>query len=128
MQTGVLRVLRATAAYLWRHRELRRAVQKGLEPQLVRKAVLPDHSYLRRAASLSNALVICGEGTTFINPGWTIVSALAPVESVSLATLAVARGTPFGAWITSCRDGANPFRSGLLSAGLPEPRSSEAHR
>jgi hypothetical protein len=92
MQTGVLRVLRATAASWWRHRELRRAGQTG---QFERKAVLRDLGYLKQAASLPNAHVICGAGGTFLHLGWTTVSSFAPIERFPLATLAVARGTPF---------------------------------
>lgn len=44
---------------------------------------------------MPNAHVICGEGGTFIHLGWTAVSTLAPIERFPLATLAVARGTPF---------------------------------
>ncbi|WP_306155284.1 hypothetical protein [Roseovarius sp. MMSF_3281] len=95
MQTGVLRVLRATAASWWRHRELRRTGQTALAQQLERKAVLRDLGYLKQAASLPNAHVICGEGGTFIHLGWTTVSTFAPIERFPLATLAVARGTPF---------------------------------
>ena len=95
MQTGVLRVLRATAASWWRHRELRRTSETELARQLERKAVLRDIGFLRRAASLPNAHVICGEGGTFIHLGWTTVSTLAPIERFPLAALAVARGTPF---------------------------------
>ncbi len=95
MQTGVLRVLRATAASWWRHRELRRAGQTGLARKLERKAVLRDLGYLRQAASLPNAHVICGEGGTFIHLGWTTVSSFAPTERFPLAALAVALGTPF---------------------------------
>ena len=60
MQTGVLRVLRATAASWWRHKELRRTDQPELARQLERKAVLRDLGYLRQAATLPNAHVICG--------------------------------------------------------------------
>jgi hypothetical protein len=95
MQTGVLRVLRATAASWWRHRDLRRTGQTLLAQRLERQTVLRDLGYLRQAAKLPNAHVICGEGGTFIHLGWTIVSTLAPIERFPLATLAVARGTPF---------------------------------
>ena len=95
MQTGVLRVLRATAASWWRHKELRRTGETELVRQLERKAVLRDLGYLRQAASLPNAHVICGEGGTFLHLGWTTVSTFAPVERFPLAVLAVARGTPF---------------------------------
>ncbi|MCI5099911.1 hypothetical protein [Phaeobacter italicus] len=95
MQTGVLRALRATAASWWRHRELRGAGQTGLARKLERKAVLRDLGYLRQAASLPNAHVICGECGTFIHLGWTTVSTFAPIESFPLAALAVVRGTPF---------------------------------
>ena len=95
MQSGVLRVLRATAASWWRHIELRRAGQTGLARQLERKAVLRDLAYLRQAATLPNAHVICGEGGTFIHLGWTTVSTFAPIERFPLATLVVARRTPF---------------------------------
>ncbi|WP_323804459.1 hypothetical protein [Sulfitobacter litoralis] len=82
MRTGVLRVLRATAASWWRHKELR-------------QTVLRDLGYLKQAASLPNTHVICGEGGTFIHLGWTTVSSFAPIERFPLAALAVARGTPF---------------------------------
>ena len=95
MQSGVLRVLRATAASWWRHRELRRTGQTLLAQRLERQAVLRDLGYLRQAATLPNAHVISGEGGTFIHLGWTTVSTLAPIERFPLATLAVARGTPF---------------------------------
>ncbi|MBK0328816.1 hypothetical protein I5535_16110 [Rhodobacteraceae bacterium F11138] len=95
MQTGVLRVLRATAASWWRHKELRRTAQTGQAQQLERQTVLSDLGYLRQAATLPNAHVICGEGGTFIHLGWTTVSTLAPIERFPLAALAVARGTPF---------------------------------
>jgi len=95
MQTGVLRVLRATAASWWRHKELRRTGQTGQAQQLERETVLRDLGYLRQAGSLPNAHVICGEGGTFIHLGWTTVSTVAPIERFPLATLAVARGTPF---------------------------------
>jgi len=95
MQTGVLRVLRATAASWWRHKELRRAGQTGLARGLEREAVLRDLGYLRQAAILPNAHVICGERGTFIHLGWTTVSSFAPIERFALACLVVARGTPF---------------------------------
>ena len=95
MQPGVLRVLRATAASWWRHRELRRTGEKELARQLERTAVLRDLGYLKQAASLPYAHVICGEGGTFLHIGWTTVSTFAPIERFPLATLAVARGTPF---------------------------------
>ena len=95
MQTGVLRVLRATAASWWRHKELRRTGEAELARQLERKAVLRDLGYLKQAALFPSAHVICGEGGTFIHLGWTTVSTFAPIERFPLATLAVARGTPF---------------------------------
>ena len=95
MQTGVLRVLRATAASWWRHKELRRTGQPVLARQLERETVLRDLGYLKQAVTLPNAHVICGEGGTFIHLGWTTVSILAPIERFPLAALAVARGTPF---------------------------------
>lgn len=95
MQTGVLRVLRATAASWWRHRELRRTGQTALAQRLERQTVLRDLGYLKQAASLPNARVICGEGGTFLHLGWTTVSTFAPIERFPLAALAVARGTPF---------------------------------
>ena len=103
MQTGVLRVLRATAASWWRHtaaswwrhRELRRTGQTAQARQLECETVLRDLGYLRQAASLPTAHVICGEGGTFLHLGWTTVSTFAPIERFPLATLAVARGTPF---------------------------------
>ncbi len=94
MQTGVLRVLRATAASWWRHKELRRTDQTGQALRRERETVLRDLGYLKQAALLPNAHVICGEGGTFIHLGWTTVSTLAPIERFPLATLAVARGTP----------------------------------
>jgi hypothetical protein len=95
MQTGVLRVLRATAASWWRHKELRQTGQTGQAQRLERETVLRDLGYLKQAALLPNAHVICGEGGTFIHLGWTTVSTLAPIERFPLAALAVARGTPF---------------------------------
>ena len=95
MQTGVLRVLRATAASWWRLRELRGTGETELARRLERKAVLRDLGYLRQAASLPNAHVICGERGTFLHLGWTTVSTFAPIERFPLAALAVARGTPF---------------------------------
>ena len=95
MQTGVLCVLRATAASWWRHKELRRTGQTGQALQLERETVLRDLGYLKQAAPLPNAHVICGEGGTFLHLGWTTVSTFAPIERFPLATLAVARGTPF---------------------------------
>ena len=95
MQTGVLRVLRATAASGWRHKELRRTGQLELARRLERETVLRDLVHLRQAATLPNAHVICGEGGTFIHLGWTTVSTLAPIERFPLAALAAARGTPF---------------------------------
>ena len=95
MQTGVLRVLRATAASWRRHRELRRTGQTLLAQRLERQTVLRDLGYLRQAATLPNAHVICGEGGTFIHLGWTTVLTFAPIERFPLAALAVARGTPF---------------------------------
>ena len=95
MQTDVLRVLRATAASWWRHKELRQTGQTGEAQRRERRTVLRDLGYLRQAASLPNAHVIYGEGGTFIHLGWTTVSTLAPIERFPLATLAVARGTPF---------------------------------
>jgi len=95
MQTSVLRVLRATAASWWRHKELRRTGQAGQAQRLERETVLSDLGYLRQAAALPNAHVICGEGGTFLHLGWTTVSTFAPIERFPLAALAVARGTPF---------------------------------
>lgn len=95
MQIGVLRVLRATAASWWRHKELRRSGQTGKAQRLERETVLRDLGYLKQAASLPNAQVICGEGGTFIHLGWTTVSTVAPIERFPLAALAVALGTPF---------------------------------
>ncbi|MCZ4259125.1 hypothetical protein O4H53_26590 [Sulfitobacter sp. G21635-S1] len=95
MQTGVLRVLRAIAASWWRHKELRRTGQSAQARQIERETVLRDLGYLRQAATLPNAHVICGDGGTFIHLGWTTVSTFAPIERFPLAALAVARGTPF---------------------------------
>ena len=44
---------------------------------------------------MPSAHVICGDGGTFLHLGWTTVSTFAPIERFPLATLAVARGTPF---------------------------------
>ena len=95
MQTGVLRVLRATAASWWRHRDLRRTGQTLLAQRLERQTVLRDLGYLRQAATLPNAHVICGAGGTFLHLGCATVSTHAPIERFPLAALAVARGTPF---------------------------------
>lgn len=95
MQTGVLRVLRATAASWWRHKELRRIGQAGQAQRLERQTVLRDLGYLRQAAIVPDAHVICGEGGTFIHLGLTTVSSFAPIERFPLVALAVARGTPF---------------------------------
>ncbi len=95
MQTGVLRVLRATAASWWRNKELRRTGQLKLARQLERETVRRDLGYLRQAETLPNAHLICGDGGTFIHLGWTTVSTFAPIERFPLAALAVARGTPF---------------------------------
>ena len=95
MQTGVLRVLRATAASWWRHKELRRAGQTARARRLERETVLRDLVHLGQAATLPNAHVICGKGGTFIHLGWTTVSTFAPIERFPLAALVVARGTTF---------------------------------
>jgi hypothetical protein len=68
--------------------------QLKLARQLERETVLRDLGYLKQAALLPNAHVICGEGGTFIHLGWTTVSTFAPIERFPLAALAVARGTP----------------------------------
>ena len=52
MQTGVLRVLRVTAASWWRHKELRRTGQLELAQRLERQTVLRDLGYLKQAVSL----------------------------------------------------------------------------
>ena len=111
MQSGVLRVLRATAASWWRHRELRRTGQTTLARRLERQTVLRDLGYLRQAATLPNAHVICGDGGTFIHLGWTTVSSFAPIERFPLAALAVARGTPF--------IDLRPVTDGIAFANLP---------
>ncbi|MCA1774103.1 MAG: hypothetical protein LC676_00380 [Loktanella sp.] len=95
MQTGVLRVLRANAASWWRHKELRRTGQTGQAQRLERQTVLRDLGYLRQAATVPDAHVICGEGGTVLHLGWTSVSTFAPIEHFPLSALAVARGTPF---------------------------------
>jgi hypothetical protein len=95
MQTGVLRVLRATSASWWRHKELRRTGQTELAQRLERETVSRNLGYLRQAETLPNAHVICGDGGTFVQLGWTTVSTFAPIERFPLAALAVARGTPF---------------------------------
>jgi hypothetical protein len=90
-----LRVLRATAASWWRRKELRRTGQTRDAKRLERQTVLRDLGYLKQAAILPNAHVICGEGGTLLHLDWTTVSTFAPIERFPLATLAVARGTPF---------------------------------
>ncbi len=95
MQTGILRVLRATAASWWRHKELRRTGQVDLARKLERETICRDLGYLRVATTLPDAHVVCGAGGTFIHLGWTTVSTYAPVERFPLAALAVALGTPF---------------------------------
>jgi hypothetical protein len=45
MQTGVLRVLRATDASWWRHKELRQTGQTGQAQQFERETVLRDLGY-----------------------------------------------------------------------------------
>ncbi|APG49129.1 hypothetical protein PhaeoP97_03779 (plasmid) [Phaeobacter porticola] len=94
MQTGVLRVLRATAASWWRHKELRRTGQTGQAQRLKRETVLRDLGYLKQAALLPNAHVICGQGGTFFHLGWTTVSTLAPIERFSLASRACIAAIP----------------------------------
>ena len=95
MQTGILRVLRATAASWWRHKELRRTGQTLQAQRRERKTVQRDLGYLKQAASLPNAHVICGEGG---HSSILVGSPCRPSRRSSafpLATLAVARGTPF---------------------------------
>lgn len=94
MQTGVLRVLRATAASWRRHKELRRTGQTLLAQRLERQTVLRDLGYLKQAASLPNAHVICGEGGTFLHLGWTTVSTFEPIERFPLAALPSHEGRP----------------------------------
>ena len=81
MQTGVLRVLRGTAASWWRHKELRRT---GQALRRARENVQRDLSYLKQAASLPNAHVICGAGGTFIHLGRTTVSEFRADRALSL--------------------------------------------
>ncbi|MEP4460803.1 hypothetical protein [Roseibium sp.] len=69
--------------------------QTGQAQRLERETVLHDLGYLRQAAALPHAHVICGEGGTFLHLGWTTVSTLAPIERFPLAAFAVARGTSF---------------------------------
>ncbi|GFE67234.1 hypothetical protein [Litoreibacter roseus] len=95
MQTGILRVLRATAASWWRRKELRRTGQVDLARSLERETIRRDLGYLRLAKTLPNAHIVCGAGGTFIHLGWTTVSTYAPVERFPLAALAIALGTPF---------------------------------
>lgn len=109
MQAGVLRVLRATAASWWWHKELRRTGQTLLAQRLERQTVLRDLGYLRQAATLPNAHVICGEGGTFIHLSWTTVSTFAPIERFPVATLAVARNVS-----TTLRQWPLEFRLGFL--------------
>ena len=94
MQTGVLRVLRATAASWWRLRELRRTGETELARRLERKAVLRDLGHLRQAALMSHAHVSCGEGGTFIHLGWIAVSSFVSIKRFPLTAIALARGTP----------------------------------
>jgi len=84
MQTGVLDVLRATAASWWRHKELRRTGQTGQAQRRERETILRDLGYLKQAALLPNAHVICGEGGTFIHLGWTTVFNLRANRALSL--------------------------------------------
>lgn len=111
MKTGVLRVLRATAASWWRHKELRRTGQKRLAKRLERETVLRDLVHLRQAATLPNAHVTCGDGGTFVQVSWTTVSTFAPIERFPLAALAVARGTPFIDF--------RPVTDGIAFANMP---------
>jgi hypothetical protein len=126
MQTGVLRVLRATAASWWRHKKPRRTGQTRQAQRRERETVLRDLGYLKQAASLPNAHVICGEGGTFIHLVWTTVSTFAPIERFPLATLAVARGTPFIDIrpITDVIAFANLPRVARDGSGDPEPSGS----
>lgn len=57
MQSGVLRVLRATAASWWRHRELRRTGQTALAQRLERQTVLRD---LGQGSCISSAASTAG--------------------------------------------------------------------
>jgi len=75
--------------------ELRRTGQTAMAKRLERETVLRDLGYLRQAATLPHAHVICGEGGTFIHPGWTTLSCCALIERFPLAALMVAQGTPF---------------------------------
>jgi hypothetical protein len=95
MQTGVLRLLRATSASWWRHKELRRTDQAVPARRLERATIRRDLEYLRLATTLPNAHVICDEGGTFLHLGWTTVSTYAPIERFPLAALATALGSPF---------------------------------
>ncbi|PVZ45950.1 hypothetical protein [Thalassobacter stenotrophicus] len=70
MQTGVLCVLSAIAASWRRHKKPRRTGQTRQAQRRERETVLRDL-------------------------GWITVSTFAPIERFPLATLAVARGTPF---------------------------------
>ncbi|SMX50957.1 hypothetical protein COL8621_03487 [Actibacterium lipolyticum] len=126
MQTGVLRVLRATAASWWRHKELRRTGQTGQAQRLERETVLRDLGYLKQAATVPDAHVICGEDGTFLHLGCTIVSTFAPIERFPLATLAVARGTPFIDIrpVTDVIAFANLPRVARDGSGDPEPSGS----
>lgn len=99
MQTGVLRVLRATAASWWQHRELRRTGQTGQAQRLERQTVLHDLGYLRQAATVPDAHVICGEGGTFLHLGWITVSTLAPIERFPLTLPSNADPAAYGTYV-----------------------------
>lgn len=129
MQTGVLCVLRATAASWWRHKELRRTGQTGQALQLERETVLRDLGYLKQAASLPNAHVICGEGGTFLHLGWTTVSTFAPIERFPWPLLRSHEGRPSSISDPSpmslpsrdCRGWRGTDRSTLILAVLADP-------
>jgi len=54
--------------------------QTGQALRSERENVQRDLSYLKQAASLPNAHVICGAGGTFIHLGWITVSTFAPIS------------------------------------------------
>jgi len=95
MNTGVLRVLRAEAAALPRHRALRRDGFTDQARRLERGAIRRNLRHLRTAHTNPNAYVSCSEDGTILHLGLTIVSNYAPMERFPLAALAVALGVPF---------------------------------
>ena len=113
MQTGVLCVLRATAASWWRHKELRRTGQTGQALQLERETVLRDLGYLKQAAPLPNAHVICGEGGTFFP--WPLL------RSHEGRPSSISDPSPMSLPSRDCRGWRGTDRSTLILAVLADP-------